>query len=121
MVKKRNSDLFCQNWDMPEESEKYFQEYLEYAENDQSIYKDLSLSAYYAYSGDTEKAIEHMKLFSKQENYPYWYILFLEMDDPLFQNVDPLPEFQKILREIDVKFWKYHKEIRDSMKKKGLI
>jgi len=43
------------------------------------------------------------------------------MDDPLFENVDDLPEFQKILREIEVKFWKYHKKIKDSLKKKGLL
>ncbi len=62
-----------------------------------------------------------MKLFSEQENYPYWYLLFLEMDDPLFENVKGNPEFQKIMREINLKFWKYHKEIKDSLKKKGLL
>ncbi|RLD65830.1 MAG: AraC family transcriptional regulator, partial [Bacteroidetes bacterium] len=104
-----------------EESEVYFQEYLEFAENDQSIYRGLSLAGYYSYMGNTEKAIEYMDQFSQQEKYPYWYVLFLGMDDPLFENVDDLPEFQKILREIDVKFWKYHKQIKDSLKEKGLI
>jgi TolB-like protein/AraC-like DNA-binding protein/Tfp pilus assembly protein PilF len=103
------------------ESEVYFQGYLEYAENDPSIYRDLSLAAYYSYMGDTERAMEHMKLFSVQEHYPYWYLLFLEMDDPLFDPMKDLPEFQKIMREISVKFWKNHKEIRDSLKKKGLL
>jgi len=83
-----------------EESQRYFQEFLEFAENDQSLYRDLSLAAYYSYMGDTVKAIEHMDLFSKQEKYPYWYILFFGIDDPLFDNVDDLPEYQKILREI---------------------
>jgi TolB-like protein/AraC-like DNA-binding protein/Tfp pilus assembly protein PilF len=106
---------------MEKESEIYFQEYLEFAENDPSIYKDLSLAAYYAYFGNIELALKHMKLFSEQENYPYWYILFLEMDDPLFKNVEDHPEFQSILREINVKFWRYHKRIRDSLKKKGLL
>ncbi|RLD92043.1 MAG: AraC family transcriptional regulator, partial [Bacteroidetes bacterium] len=106
---------------MTEESEVYFQEYLEFAENDQSIYRGLSLAGYYSYMGNTEKAIEYMDQFSQQEKYPYWYVLFLGMDDPLFENVDDLPEFQKILREIDVKFWKYHKQIKDSLKEKGLL
>lgn len=103
------------------ESEVYFQEYLEFAENDPSIYRDLSLAAYYSYMGNTERALEHMELFSEQENYPYWYILFLEMDDPLFENLQDKPEFQNIMREISLKFWKYHKEIKDSLKKKGLL
>jgi len=104
-----------------DESQRYFQEYLEWAENDQSVYKHLSLAAYYSYMSDTAKAIENMELFSEQENYPYWYILFLNMDDPLFDNVDNLSEFQKILSEIKVKFWSYHNRIRDSLREKGLI
>jgi len=103
------------------ESQRYFQEYFQWAENDHSVYKHLSLAAYYSYMGDTEKAIEHMRLFSEQENYPYWYILFLNMDDPLFDSVDNLPEFQQILSKIKVKFWSYHNQIRDTLRKKGLI
>jgi len=106
---------------MTEESQQYFQDYLEFAENDQSIYKHLSLAVYYAHMGDTERAIEEMELFSEQEKYPYWYILFLGMDDPLFESVDDLPEFQKIIRKIELRFWKYHKEIKDSLKEKGLL
>ena len=118
---KAKIGLILSELGMEKESEVYFQEYLEFAENDPSIYRDLSLAAYYSYMGNTEKAMEHMELFSEQENYPYWYILFLEMDDPLFENVEGLPEFQKILREINLKFWRYHKEIKDSLKKKGLL
>ncbi len=104
-----------------EESEVYFREYLEYAESDPGIYRDLSLAAYYSYMGDTVRALEHMKLFSEQENYPYWYILFLEMDDPLFDPMKDLPAFQKIMREVNVKFWNRHKEIKDSLRQKGLL
>ena len=101
--------------------EAYFQEYLEFAENDPSIYRDLSLAAYYAYMGNTERALSYMELFSQQEKYPYWYILFMGFDDPLFESVNDLPEFQKIIRKIELKFWKYHKQIKDSLKEKGLL
>ena len=104
-----------------EESKEYFQEYLEFAENDPSIYKSLSLAAYYSYMGDTERALAYMEQFSQQEKYPYWYILFMGIDDPLFKSVDDLPEFQKIIRKIELRFWKYHKEIKDSLKEKGLL
>lgn len=104
-----------------EESRRYLQEYLEFAKNDQSIYKNLSLAAYYAYMGDTAPAIENMKLFGEQEKYPYWYIMFLGMNDPLFEKVSDLAEFQKIMREIELKFWSYHKEIKDTLKEKGLL
>ena len=104
-----------------EESRLYFQEYLEFAENDQSIYRGLSLAAYYAYMGDSAKTLEYMDQFSEQEKYPYWYVLFLGMDDPLFDKVDELPEFKNILREIELKFWRYNKQIKDSLKEKGLL
>ena len=104
-----------------EESEKYFQEFLEYAENNQSLYQGLSLAVYYAYYGDTTTAIDYMSQFVGQEKYPYWYILFLGFDDPLFENIDELPEYQKIRTQIEQKFWKYHKEIKDRLKYKDLI
>ena len=103
------------------ESEIYLQEYLEFAENDQGIYRGLSLAAYYSYMGDSEKALEYMDQFSQQEKYPYWYILFMGLDDPLFENVNDLPEFKKIIREIELKFWKYHKQIKDTLKDKELL
>ena len=57
---------------MKVESDALFNAYLEYAENDRSIYKDQSLAVYYSYKGDTQKALEHLKLFSQQDNYHYW-------------------------------------------------
>ncbi len=69
-----------------EESKKYFEKYREYAENDKSIYKNLSMGVYYSYKGNTEKALEHLKLFSQQDNYFIWTILFLEID-PLTDNI----------------------------------
>jgi len=104
-----------------EESEVYFKDYLEFAENDQSIYRGLSLAAYYSYMGDSEKALEYMDQFSQQEKYPYYYIMFMQIDDPLFDNVEELPEFQKILQRIELKFWRYHKQIKDTLKDKDLI
>jgi hypothetical protein len=39
------------------ESEKYFNDYLDYAENDNSICKHLSLAVYFSFKGDTENAL----------------------------------------------------------------
>lgn len=105
---------------LTEESEAIFKEYLEYAENDASIYKPMSLAVYYAHRGDTKKAIEHLKLFSQEDNYHYWTILFLEMD-PLIDNIKDLPEFKEILKDIEDKFWSTHKRIRASLEEKKLI
>ena len=103
-----------------EESEKYFKDFKNYAENDKSIYKHLSLAAFYSHKGDTENAIEQMKLFSQQTNYHYWIILFIKMD-PLVDNIKDLPEFKKILNDLEKKFWRSHKQIKGSLMEKELL
>jgi TolB-like protein/AraC-like DNA-binding protein/Tfp pilus assembly protein PilF len=102
------------------ESEKYFSYYLAYAENDNSIYKHLSLSIYYSYKGDTDKAIDELKLFSQQTNYTYWVILFLKID-PLVDNISNLSEFKKVSNDLEIKFWNNNKRIKSSLKEKGLL
>ena len=105
---------------MKQRADKYFKRYLNYAENDHSIYRDLSLGMYYAYKGDTEKALEHIKLFSKEENYMYWTILFLPID-PLTDPIKDNPEYQQLLKELDTKFWTKHKQIKARLEEKGLL
>ncbi|MCK4699732.1 MAG: hypothetical protein KAT38_05345, partial [Bacteroidales bacterium] len=103
-----------------EESEKYFKDFKDYAENDKSIYKHLNLAVFYSHKGDKQKAIEHMKLFSQQTNYHYWVVIFLKID-PLVDNIKDLPEFKKILNDIEKKFWRSHKQIKASLMEKELL
>ena len=103
-----------------EESGRLFEAYKAYADNDQSIYKHLSLSAYYSWMGDVERAIDHLKQYSQQDNYNYWLILFLEID-PLMDNIREHPEFREILDDIDAKFWRTHERIRATLERKRLI
>ncbi len=103
-----------------EESEQLLDNYFEYAQNNQSIYKNLSLASYYSVTGNTEKALEHLRLFKNEDNYFYWLTLFLEME-PLMDHIKDHPEFKKINKELIDKFWDYHAEIRTSLKEKKLI
>ncbi len=112
--------IVFENVGLKAESDKYFESYLNYANNDKSIYKNLSLSVYYAYKGDTEKALEEMKLFAQQDNYMYWTLLFLKID-PLIDPIKDNPEFQQLLQEIETKFWKDHQRIKGSLEEKGLL
>jgi len=47
-------------------------------------------------------------------------ILFLNID-PLFENLMDHSEFNKILREIEDKFWKSHNDIKTTLKEKALL
>ena len=102
------------------ESDKFFDSYLNYANNDKSIYKNFSLAMYYAYKGDTETTLEQMKLFAQQDNYMYWTLLFLKID-PVMDPVKDNPEYQQLLEEIETKFWKNHQRIKVSLEEKGLL
>jgi hypothetical protein len=105
---------------MDERSEQLLSAYKNYADGDQSIYKHLSLSAYLSFKGEKRKAIEHLQLFSRQKNFHYWVILFLEID-PLFDNIKQLPEFKLEMENIKTKFNKYHIGIKNLLDEKGLI
>ena len=105
---------------MKAESDALFKVYLEYAENDRSIYKDISLAVYHSYQGDTQKALEHLKLFAQQDNYHYWTLLFLEID-PLVDNIKELPEFKQLMEAIENKFWEKHEQIKATLEKENLL
>jgi tetratricopeptide (TPR) repeat protein len=105
---------------MIEEYEDYFERFRKYSESNNSIYKELNYVEYYSYIGQSDKAIEALRKFSKETDYNYWIITFFEMD-PLLDNIRDNPEFIKLMEEIENKFWKNHEQIRSSLVKKGLI
>ncbi|NQU80356.1 MAG: helix-turn-helix domain-containing protein [Bacteroidetes bacterium] len=105
---------------LKEESERMFSEYKEYADNDRSIYKHLSLACYYSFKGEIDQAIENMRLFSEQHNYHYWTVTLLKID-PLIDNIIDHPEFNNIMNALETRFWDYHKEVRAALEEKGLL
>lgn len=103
-----------------EESEVLVKSYKAFAEADQSLYRNLILCAYYIYTGDQQKAIEYMKLFSTEDNVQYWIILFLEAD-PLMETIKDNPEFKKYFNESKARFWKSHESLKTVLEGKGLL
>lgn len=102
------------------ESQAYLESYFEYANNDTSIYQDLLLSAYYAYLGDIEKGIEHFRAFSNQENYQYWFVLFLDKD-PILRRMADHSEFTEIILSISDNFWVKHQDTATKLKATGVM
>ncbi len=104
----------------PELAKELLDDYKDYADHDQSIYKHLSLSVYFASKGDKSAALKHLKLFSKQENIQYWIILYLGID-PLMDPVKDLPEFNRTLETIENKFWEGHYRTRTLLEENNLL
>lgn len=80
----------------------------------------MNLAIFYSYLGNTDTALEHLKLFSEQEHYFYWAVLFTRID-PLMDDLKDQPEFIKTMDRIDAQFWRWHQKIRTSLKEKGLM
>lgn len=112
--------LTCDKLGKKEEAKKYFDSFLNYAEQDHSLYRNLSLSAYYAYHGEMEKALNYMKLFTEETDFQYWILLFYNID-PLVDTISQLPEFKALFEKITSTFWDLHNEIESSLEKQGLI
>jgi TolB-like protein/AraC-like DNA-binding protein/Tfp pilus assembly protein PilF len=102
------------------EAEALVKEYKAFLDADKSAYRDLGYSAYYLYRGDTAKCIEHMKLFSKQDNVQYWIFLFLEKD-PLMKRITGNAEFKKYFDIAKGRFWKEHDALKATLDERGLL
>ena len=102
-----------------EEAEMFFNDFVAYCEEDQSLYKSFNLVWKYAYEGKFDEAIEQLKIFSEIENYPYWFLLI--EDEPLIKRLKSHPEFEKIMQKIKDKFWDNQAKLRESLEDKGLI
>jgi TolB-like protein/AraC-like DNA-binding protein len=118
-IESLNIGMVMDRLGMKEKSKAFILTFKEYADNDLSIYKNLSLTAYYAWMDDNKKALEHLALFSKEDHFQY-FILFLT-DDPVMDHIENLPEFKKIMTDIETKFWNNHKKIRATLEEKGLL
>jgi TolB-like protein/AraC-like DNA-binding protein len=102
-----------------EQSAAYLAHFKQYADKDKSIYKHLLLASYYSYTGNTPKAIEHLRLFSKEEDYSYWVLLF--ESEPTLEPINDLPEVKAILKNVEKKFWAKHEKLKADLEEKELL
>jgi TolB-like protein/AraC-like DNA-binding protein len=100
-------------------AEEYLNSYKQFADQDRSIYKNLHLAGYYCHVKQVDKAMEHLKLFSKEDNYQYWILLINE--DPEVEKIRDHPDFPKVMKVIETKFWDNHKKIKASLEEKDLL
>lgn len=101
------------------EAEQLFSDFSAYCENDQSSYRSVNLVWKYAYEGKINEAMEQLKIFSKVENYPYWYLLM--EDEPLIKRLKSHPEFEHTMQKIKDQFWENQRKLSKSLEAKGLI
>ncbi len=104
---------------LDKEAEKLFNDFSEYCEGDQSTYKSVNLVWKYAYEGKINEAVEELKIFSKAENYLYWFLLI--EDEPLIKPLKNHPDFESIMQKIKDRFWENQEKLRTNLEKEGLL
>lgn len=108
-----------QKMGLNEEAEHFFNDFVEYCEEDQSPYRNVNLVWKYVYEEKFDEAIEQLKVFSEVENYPYWFLLI--EDEPMIKRLKSHPGFERIMQKIKDRFWKNQTKLRKSLEAKGLI
>ena len=97
-----------------------FASYSTYCEQDQSIYKDASLAVKFAYEGDLDLAIEHLKAFSTQDHFQYWILLFMPLE-PALEPLKAHSEYKTVMQTIENRFWNNHDKLQETLEEKGLL
>jgi TolB-like protein/AraC-like DNA-binding protein len=100
-------------------AEEYANAFRAFAENDSSVYHHAHLAVYFVYRGETNKAVEHLRLFSQEDNYRYWILLMPH--DPLMETIKDRPDFKKVMHDIESKFWRRHEEIKVRLTEEGIL
>ncbi len=104
----------------PEKAQEHINKFREHAETSANPkYKSLALNRYYSYMNETAKAIEQMKIFSEYD--PTYFQIRLFKDAPIYDNIRDLPEFQKILSEMESKWQARHDSIKVVFEEKALL
>ncbi len=103
-----------------EKAKAFYERYRQYLERDQTVYKNIGLAVYYCQMNERAKALEHMRLFTQEDNIQYWVILFMDKG-PELTETEASPEFKKLLQEVERKFWANHEKLRVKLEEQGLL
>lgn len=103
-----------------EKAKAFYERYRKYLERDQTAYKNIGLSIYYCQMNESTKALEHLRLFTREDNIQYWVILFMDKG-PELTETEASPEFKKLLQEVERKFWANHEKLKLTLEEQGLL
>jgi TolB-like protein/AraC-like DNA-binding protein/Tfp pilus assembly protein PilF len=93
--------------------------YKQFADGDKTIYKHMHLAIYHSWVGDVQKTVEHLKLFSKEDNFQYW--ILLHEIDPVFDAVKNNSEFKKVMADIVDKFWRTQRQTKIMLEEEKIL
>ena len=109
------------------EAEYYFIKQIEYSEefiklNQLSSLKEAyyKLAAVYAFRGEKDKAYENLRIFNQKQRMGFWRETMIK-DDPLFDSIRDEPEFQQIVKDVEVKYQAEHERVRKWLEENDML
>jgi len=110
----------CLQLGKKEEAQTFMDAYKSFADQDHSIYRGMNMCLYYSATGNKQKALEQLTLFSEEQNFHYWTILFMPVD-PLMDIIRDDKEYTKSYKKLQRSFQTFHNRIENSLFEKGLL
>ncbi len=74
----------------------------------------------YACRGDKSKAFENLKLLRHVQFIDSWQLMLIKKD-PLFNSIKNEPEFQQIVRDVEVKYQAEHERVRKWLEENNML
>ncbi|MBT9189261.1 helix-turn-helix domain-containing protein [Zobellia russellii] len=105
---------------LTKEASRFFQLYVDYCEQDQSIYKPASMAVRYAHEGKLNLAIDQLREFADKNHYQYWILLFMKLD-PVIEPLEKHPEYKSVMQKIEDRFWENHNRLQETLETKNLL
>lgn len=82
------------------------------------VYYDLA--AVQAFMGEKDQAIENLMIFNQRTRMPLWVVTLIK-NDPLFDSIRDVPEFQQIVRDVETKYRAEHERLRKWLNEQGML
>lgn len=118
-IQSKRIAVILRNMGEAEKAQIQINNYRIFAEQLSPGMKNFHLSGYYAFLGDTTKAFECLKESSKYDQ--LYHRLRQLRDDPVYDDIRELPQFQEILANMENRFNERRDSIKIVFKKKGLL
>ena len=78
------------------------------------------LANIYGLTNQREKAFENLRIFAKNQVFPYFRVRWIK-EDPMLNSIRNEPEFQKILNDIESKYQAEHERVGIWLKEPGMM
>jgi len=101
------------------EGQQLIADFKKFVDQDRSVSQHLPLAMYYAHQKDSQRALDHLRLLAREDNFRY-QVIIAELIDPVFDSIRNLPEFKKAMNSIEEKFWETHDEIKETLEEERM-